>query len=505
MERLPPLAEVPLEALDPAFEARVRAAPHAEQDRMLAEADLLRVEEDDASSWRALTVYRALVGRLEERGPIHLDRAAWTASEDPARDAVVARLARVALEHPGENEQIEAACTLAACEWMAGDFTGAEQRLTTLLPRVRGREDSIELNVYHALASLYASQRRELESLALARRAQALSDRRPQMHPVHHAHATSVLADAYRSLDDAEGLAAAAERMLAISARMSEPDGCRLRRQAHTIAHEAAMLRGDLPTARDRLASAQLEHSRDLKTSGHHESSLAYYEARLALRLGNLPHVAALVDVHREKAQTHPTLWLLWNLIAVEAWARQGQRTEAIALATATLERMAEPAMQTQLGTGRRLRHAQHLGELLEDPVADPALAALAFREAADAAFDRLGELERCDVVLPEVGEPTAEDRDALARYRKRFHGRHRIVLDHLGQLLLEARRRGELPAWANAAPGGMTAVCAWCRSVRDAEGRWLPLGHFVGASGPAMTVTHGICDACREGTARKG
>ena len=173
MARLPPLAQVPIAGLDPAFEERVRHAPRPEQDRLLAEADLLRVEEDDASSWRALTVYRALAERLAEGGPIHLDRAAWTCREDPARDAIQARIATLALEHPGEDEQVDAGCTLAVCEWLAGDFTGAERRLKELLPRVRGREDRLELQVYYGLASLYSWQRRELESLGLASQQQA--------------------------------------------------------------------------------------------------------------------------------------------------------------------------------------------------------------------------------------------------------------------------------------------------------------------------------------------
>ncbi len=505
MDRLPPLAQVPLEALEPAFEERVRAAPRLEQDRLLAEADLLRIEDDDTSSWRALTVYRALAGRLAEGGPIHLDRAAWTCREDPSRDAVEARIATLALGHPGEDEQLDAACTLAACEWLAGDFIGAERRLKELLPRVRGREDRLELQVYYGLATLYSWQRRELESLALARRAQQLADRHPELHPVQHAHASSVLADAYRSLEDPEGLTSTAQRMLAISTRMSEPDAGRLRRQAHTIAHEAAMLHGDLAAARDHLGAALLEQARDLKTAGYTDRGLTYYEARLALRLGDLESAAPHIEQQREQAQAHPTVWLTWRLLTVELALRRGHQAQACELVAQALERMAEPAVRAHLGTGRRLRHAERLGELLEDLDGEAHLTGLAYREAADAAYDRLRELERAHAELPELAEVTEADRETLARYRTRFAGRHRVVLEHLRDILVEARARGELPAWATAAPGGMTAVCAWCRSVRGTDGRWLPLGHFVTTSGPHLTVTHGICEACRTSVREDG
>ena len=306
------------------------------------------------------------------------------------------------------------------------------------------------------------------------------------------------MADAYRSLEDPEGLTSAAQRMLAISTRMSEPDAGRLRRQAHTIAHEAAMLRADLAAARDHLAAALLEQSRDLKTAGHTDKTLPYYEARLALRLGDLERAALFVEHHREQSQGHPTVWLIWKLLAVELALRKGHKAQACELVAQTLERMAEPAMRAHLGTGRRLRNAERLGELLEDLDGEARLAGLAYREAADAAYDRLRELERALSELPELAEITAEDRETLARYRARFAGRHRVVLEHLRDILVAARARGELPAWATAAPGGMTAVCAWCRSVRGADGRWLPLGHFLTTSGPHLTVTHGICEACR-------
>ena len=39
-----------------------------------------------------------------------------------------------------------------------------------------------------------------------------------------------------------------------------------------------------------------------------------------------------------------------------------------------------------------------------------------------------------------------------------------------------------------------MVALCAWCRSVRTAEGEWSPLADYVMRT---VKVTHGMCPAC--------
>jgi hypothetical protein len=507
---IPPLADVPLGALDADFEARVRAAPRPVQDRLLAEADLLRLTGEDAASWRALTVYRALVERIEEPGPLHLNRAAWTARESPARDLVQRRLATRALEHPVLDEHAAAVCTLAACEWTAGEFVPAEQRLRALLPEVRGLGDLAELDTYYALACLYAWQRRELEALVMARRALAVAETRSDLHPVHVAHAMSALADAYRSLEDDVGLTSAAQRMLALSTRLAEPDAGRLRRQAYVNAHEAALLRDEVAVAREQLSAAEREHAQDLPTAGRHDTALDYHLARLALREGRPEAATPYLERHLERylerhlegrvaaRPAHPTLGVLWGLLGVEHDLATGAQARAMARAAWLLERLADPGLRAQIGTGRRVMLAHRLGTLLEGVAGAEPAAGLAWREATDAAYDRLHELSRAERDLPELAAPTAEDHETLARYRSRFLGRHRRLLDRLRDLLASDRARGSLPAWVHASPGGFTAVCAWCRSVRDPAGRWLPLGHFVATSGPHLTVTHGICERCR-------
>jgi hypothetical protein len=500
VDRLPPLDQVPLAGLDAAFAARLLAAPRADQDRMLAEADLLRATESDDASWRALTVYRALATRLSARNPRDLARAAWTVHESPERDEVQRRLATLVLEHPSEDERIAATCALAACEWQAGDVHVAERRLRALLPAVRERDDTLTLSVLYTLSCLYAWQKREFEALVLARHAVAVAERHPEMHPVHAAHAVSALSDAYKGIDDELGLSATAQRMFAVSTRMAEPDARRLRRQAYIAAHEAALQRGDLLAAREQLEAAVYEHRRDLQMAGYRDGALDIYEARLALRQGDAARAGAVLARRSAVPATHPTLVARWSLLTIEYALLTGASAHALAEAERLLAHLADPEPRRALGAGRRVDTAQRLAELIDRLPEGHAVAALAWREAADAAYDRLGELARAQRELPELASLTSEDHETLARYRSRFLARHRLLIDHLRDRLMGAREQSDLPSWATAAPGGFAAVCAWCRCVRDQDGTWLPLGHFLSTSGPHLTVTHGICDRCRTG-----
>lgn len=496
MTHLLPLAEVPVEALDASWECSARSASRPVQDELLEQADRLRRTTDDADSWRCLTAYRALVDRLETGTQDDVERAAWTVQEDPARDEVSRRLALVAARHAGVSERIEAERMLADCDLRAGLLPEAEQRLRRLLPLVRGRGDALELSVAHVLALTFSVQGRELESLVLARRAQEVADRRPDLHVVHLAHAATALGDAYRNLEDEGRMTWCSQRLFALSARLPEPDQGRLRRHAQLLAHEGALLRGDLPSARAHLEAARVLHARDLHTAGHLPQPLALAEAGFALRLGDFGRFESLLAERARLTGPGSGAWSTWAVMEVELCLRIKRIGPAHALAHDALRRLELPAERARMGSGRRLRTAEALGALLGGPGGDADLSGRAFRNAADAAFGRLVELERCVDELPELSDALPDDREALAEHRQRFQRHHQVVLQHLHTLLMAAADQGRLPAWAAAASGGMTAVCAWCRCVRGIDGRWLPLGHLVN-SGSLFSVTHGICDRC--------
>jgi hypothetical protein len=279
------------------------------------------------------------VERLEAGTSVDLDRAAWTVQEDPARDDVSRRLALLAARHQGVTERIEAERTLAECDLRADNLPEAEQRLRRMIPLVRGRGDALELSVAFALAVTFAHQKRELESLVMARRAQEVADRRPDLHVVHLAHACTALSDAYRSLGDDARMVWGAQRLLALAARLPEPDGARLRRQAQLTAHEAALIRGDMPSARAHLQAALAEHARDLRTAGHLENTLAYAEAEFALRVGDLGRLQALLAAHTT-GRRRPGSWVLWDVLEVELLLLTERHSEAHGLARETLTRI---------------------------------------------------------------------------------------------------------------------------------------------------------------------
>jgi len=96
------------------------------------------------------------------------------------------------------------------------------------------------------------------------------------------------------------------------------------------------------------------------------------------------------------------------------------------------------------------------------------------------------------------LGPLAADDLDALAAHRARFVASHHEVLEPLRHRLEAAARHGTLPPWATPPRGDLLLVCAWCLSVRDRDGTWLPVGHLVyGAQ--SLPMTHGACPRCLE------
>jgi len=79
---------------------------------------------------------------------------------------------------------------------------------------------------------------------------------------------------------------------------------------------------------------------------------------------------------------------------------------------------------------------------------------------------------------------------------KMRTDAHHRTILSYLA---LERERNRELAeALADSeAPEGAVPVCAWCRKVREPDGRWESLeAHLAHRYG--TIITHGICPECR-------
>ena len=491
-----PLSGTPVRALDDAWVAGVRSAPIDVQDGLCAEADACRRTRRDEDSWRALTAYRALVDRLAGTDAENLERAAWMCREDPARDQVTRRFAERALFHRGTSERYDAELSIAECDLQVGQVAAAEQRLRRLLPRIRGREDATEIQACHALAHVFTVQRRELEGLLMARRAQEIADRHPELHPVYLAHAATSLIDAYVTLGDTARLPALVASFLRLADRMTEPDASRARRFAHIAAFDTALAAKDLPRARAALDAILANVSADPKTVGHDGRGWELHQLRLALASDRLEDAHAAASAGADRLSNHPYHALAWAVLELELHLRTRGNTAVAGQANAILDLLEAQTRDNRIGTGTRIRLADQLGEVLSRHGVDAELVGRAYRAAAEAAFDRLHEIERCARELAGISASSADDVAALAEYRARFVARHGAVLEHLRTLLADSARRGALPGWARASAGGMAGVCAWCRSVRDTDGSWLPLGHFV-HGGEGLEVTHGICERC--------
>lgn len=471
-------------------------ASHAERAAALAEADELRLTSDaDEDSWRALTVYRALAD-LALAGP-HADaRAAWMTREDPARDATTRRFAQAALQEPGDVG-VRAEVVLAECDTRAGEERAAEARLRALWPRVRGTASVGEVWTCNALAEVFAVQRREFEALAIARRGEAAEEVAPGLHAVDVAQTRSAIARALFALGDVPRLLEHLPRFLAAADALGPTDAGRARFHAHLLVARAALDVGEFELARRHIGLAEDESRRDPGVVGHTRHAIASARARLAREERDAEGlVRALEQTPTTRASDLPRLAARAGLEAA-ARALCGDVAGASALATRALSILSREPGRRTVSPATRLAEADAIARLALEVGMHPEVADEALRIAADAAFERLLELEAAAKDLPAFGTPTDDDYRALGDYRARFVRRHRVALTRLRDRIDASARAGALSSWAHAGEEGLTTICAWCLSVRDADGAWLPLGHLLPTT-PALPVTHGICPRCR-------
>lgn len=480
----PPLAALPLDDLEAALADRLAAADPAARARLLAEADGLRGAPGAAgdASWRVVAAYRALVDEALT-GPDAAARAAYMVAEDPTHDAVTRRFADVARRRPG-HPGILATAVWAECDGDAAHLAAAVPALLGLRRATRGRGDADEFAVLHALGDVFLRQHREFEALVAARHADRVARGAAGMSSVDHAHAVALLARAYVALGDRERLEAHLPRMLEAAATLEGPDADRARAHAHLLRARLATDVGDLDAAEAAVAVAGAALARAASVPGHGPAILRSAQHRLAAARRDAKALGALV-AERGAAATPPTL--LATLAVLE-----DDLARARVHATAALSGLARPGQPPS----SRLRAAAELARALDPAPTLAEVAAEAWRHAADAALDRLHELDHSVRDLGPVGPPTEDDLDALAGHRARFVAAHGALLGPLRARVAEAARAGAVPAWATPPAGDLLLVCAWCLSVRDPSGAWLPLGHLVhGAS--SLPTTHGACPRC--------
>ncbi|MFO0932070.1 MAG: hypothetical protein U1E39_05110 [Planctomycetota bacterium] len=484
-----PLAATRLADLTEAWARDLRGAPTVERLACLEEADALRRaprEPDD--SWRVIAAYRALVDRALE-GPEAPARAGFMADEDPAHDGVTRRFAEVARGLPGDDG-IRGACAWAACAADDRDLRSALDLLLELHRRTDERADAVAFGVLHALAGVFLRQHREFEALLVARRATDVAQRAPDLSAVDRAHAAALLARVFVGLGDAARLRAHLPAMLAAADGMHEPDASRARAHAHLLLARTAVDDDDLETAAAAVADARAIARRDVGTPGFGPEILRSATLRLAVARRDVETLErCLAETPRPSSDDHA--WLVGHVALAAA---RGD----VATATSSARRALEALGTARLAPSTRLARAVAVARALGDDDRAADVATEAWHLAADAALARLVELDRSVREVGALGPLGADDLDALAAHRARFVASHREVLEPLRHRLEAATRHGTLPAWATPAPGDLLLVCAWCLSVRDRDGAWLPVGHLVyGAQ--SVPMTHGACPRCLE------
>ena len=122
-------------------------------------------------------------------------RRTWTAPRGRCRRIRRATTSRAASRcsrraTTGVTERIEAERTLAECDMRADNLPEAEQRSAHDPARARARRRAGAQRGLRAGRHVRPPER-ELESLVMARRAQEVADRRPDLHVVHLAHAST--------------------------------------------------------------------------------------------------------------------------------------------------------------------------------------------------------------------------------------------------------------------------------------------------------------------------
>jgi hypothetical protein len=454
----------------------------------LAQADAKR---DDSDARRAvLDAYLAHRDHLEP-DTAEGSRRVWFVLEHVPRstEGLENLFVTAAATSPEADTADRALVAAAALAVRRHDFATTYRRLREALVRRRGSDTAIERAACINLAAALRMEHRHAEALLVARRAatMAVSDDEAR----GRAAATSILANTLIDL----GEPAIAARVTADLAGMvpenpGDAGSVAVRLTVAWLRAEVAHHSGRFDEAIWRLDAM---HARENPRSPARRAGYARYRARVLLDAGRASEAALAVRQARD---------------AHDAGDRQD-------VPLAILEARVGAALDDLDAARERAEHALAVAERLSDEPG-PHRARLSdlvslFRRLGDpererrclelVATERLEQLVRADRSarnLPELtGEIGAEDRAILRRVRERALVESRDTLAAFARLLAPEIRNGGA-AGLVLAPGDddLIRVCAWCARVAGRDGRWLPLGHLIPASGP-LRATHGMCPDC--------
>ena len=396
-------------------------------------------------------------------------------------------------ESATQTPEIARALERAIATIRAGSLEEAERILVALIPRARGRGDW-ELRAVNTLAAVYGRSGRVFESLVLSRQAVALA--RDAGNTRREIKALSGVCvgryGLYIGADFSAELARLRHLMLGVPVDESTRT---LHMEIAYVEFAHALVNDDLDAA-----EAHIDTFFGLSPRDGPEAALAHCvdlacRALIAIRAGRADDANRLLDeldAHGNVSPYHaPELRTLRVQARVAVGDLDAARRDGM-IALRAIEEAPEGALSYCIHFGSQLAEALHAAGDIDG-------AHRAYDLVATAVVRRLRQLDACMKALPQLGFGSRDDATDLVRYRRRFVSGQREILSRVGALFHTADV-ADLRSLIETKDGsGYVAICAWCESLRDEDGRWLAAGHLVPRDGP-FRITHGICTPCADG-----
>jgi len=376
---------------------------------------------------------------------------------------------------------------------MDGRIQDAETVLKEALRLSRGLGTAAESRACGNLGTLYGIHGRNFEALLLYRRALAIDREREDWRLVvlHLANIAAI----YVQLDLHARATDAIDELDATLPHIADDPTARQRAEdsALWVKVESAPWLGGVTNARTLLSRIR-EISRNDDDPRVH-ATVRRLDAALHREAGNHEAALGLLDEALRIEDLDPSTRLDLLLERVQALEALDRPDEARSVAIHALEGLESVAGNAQLAADS-VQAGAWLAAWFEHGDDASAYAHRAYDLAASATMERIRQLDAALGDLPELSSATTEDHTWFAELRDHYAHEQRALLERVVTVLEEARRQGRSPLHAVDGDDGLIRLCAWCCTVRTAEGHWIPVAHFI-PSEPRVRVTHSICPAC--------
>lgn len=476
---------------------RVKALPPDERRRLLLAADRAR-DTGTYGEGAAASCYRVLKEECLTGDGTEEARLRWIVARPASRDDTWEDLlVRVWNDRPTEDLGLEAGVIAAQLANDHEEHGLAGRRAREVLSVVRGTGRRAERLACMALAVFSLRARRDVEALVLSRRGEALSAAAGDDWSV--AVARLYRSGVLRALRDWERMPAA---LVSVEERIPLVTRGRAARLRFTVAAtraEMAIDLGRLDEADLALDAAEaLDAYRVVDVSPRLDTRVVpHLRAEVLLKRGHPADALALLD---PAVVGRPWFDGVAGSIALSRVAcrialrdRDGALVEARHLLDALDREDAQrPAAGLRFDVSARLATALAVSA----PNAPETRRALDL--AAAAGIERVSEIVRQSLHLPELADPDPEDLAVVEAHRRRTECEQAALMQVVSRFLTPRllTREGPLPLVRR--EGDLLLVCAWCQRVASESGPWLPIRRFL-PLGTGLRATHGMCPSCMD------